>query len=78
MRGIKAGTCRLFNWLLASWLIFCHCDLDAWVSRDSPRQARFFLLLVQKKEPKEKDTLYHAPAESPALLAKPGGNQNSP
>jgi len=42
------------------------------------RLANRFLLLVQKKSVKEKDTPCHAPSGFPALLAGAGGLRNSP
>jgi hypothetical protein len=47
-------------------------------SRVSARQPRFFLLLVQKKEPKEKDTPHHVPSGFLALLDKAGGCATRP
>jgi len=41
------------------------------------RQPNRFLLLVQKKSVKEKDTPHHGPVDSPPLLTKPGGGLNS-
>lgn len=42
------------------------------------RLARFFILLVQNKEPKQKDTPPAAAYGSPALLPEAGGLRNSP
>jgi hypothetical protein len=47
-------------------------------SRVSARQPRPFLLLVQKKVPKEKDTPHHVPSGFLALLDKAGGCATRP